>query len=301
VAVLKVEIDHLMTEQRNPNTAKIDQLGTQEMLKLINDEDKLVADAVEQEIPNITLAVDKIAEALGRGGRLVYIGAGTSGRLGVLDASECPPTFGVDENMVIGLIAGGDSALRKSIEGAEDKEEEAVKQLQGIHFSAKDVLVGIAASGRTPYVIGGLTYANELGATTVAISCSPNSVIGGIANIAITLVVGPEVISGSTRLKAGTAQKMVLNMMTTSAMIKMGKVYGNLMVDVSPSNIKLVERAKRIVAQATGISIDEAQQFLIETNYNPKLAIVMIKGTCTVEEAKKRLEEAQGFISKALS
>jgi N-acetylmuramic acid 6-phosphate etherase len=301
VAVLKVEIDHLMTEQRNPNTAKIDQLGTQEMLKLINDEDKLVADAVEQEIPNITLAVDKIAEALGRGGRLVYIGAGTSGRLGVLDASECPPTFGVDENMVIGLIAGGDSALRKSIEGAEDKEEEAVKQLQGIHFSAKDVLVGIAVSGRTPYVIGGLTYANELGATTVAISCSPNSVIGGIANIAITLVVGPEVISGSTRLKAGTAQKMVLNMMTTSAMIKMGKVYGNLMVDVSPSNIKLVERAKRIVAQATGISIDEAQQFLIETNYNPKLAIVMIKGTCTVEEAKKRLEEAQGFISKALS
>lgn len=298
---MKVEIDHLMTEQRNPNTAKIDQLGTQEMLKLINDEDKLVADAVEQEIPNITLAVDKIAEALGRGGRLVYIGAGTSGRLGVLDASECPPTFGVDENMVIGLIAGGDSALRKSIEGAEDKEEEAVKQLQGIHFSAKDVLVGIAASGRTPYVIGGLTYANELGATTVAISCSPNSVIGGIANIAITLVVGPEVISGSTRLKAGTAQKMVLNMMTTSAMIKMGKVYGNLMVDVSPSNIKLVERAKRIVAQATGISIDEAQQFLIETNYNPKLAIVMIKGTYTVEEAKKRLEEAQGFISKALS
>jgi N-acetylmuramic acid 6-phosphate etherase len=301
VAVLKVEIDHLMTEQRNPNTAKIDQLGTQEMLKLINDEDKLVADAVEQEIPNITLAVDKIAEALDWGGRLVYIGAGTSGRLGVLDASECPPTFGVDENMVIGLIAGGDSALRKSIEGAEDKEEEAVKQLQGIHFSAKDVLVGIAASGRTPYVIGGLTYANELGATTVAISCSPNSVIGGIANIAITLVVGPEVISGSTRLKAGTAQKMVLNMMTTSAMIKMGKVYGNLMVDVSPSNIKLVERAKRIVAQATGISIDEAQQFLIETNYNPKLAIVMIKGTYTVEEAKKRLEEAQGFISKALS
>jgi N-acetylmuramic acid 6-phosphate etherase len=301
VAVLKVEIDHLMTEQRNPNTAKIDQLGTQEMLKLINDEDKLVADAVEQEIPNITLAVDKIAEALGWGGRLVYIGAGTSGRLGVLDASECPPTFGVDENMVIGLIAGGDSALRKSIEGAEDKEEEAVKQMQGIHFSAKDVLVGIAASGRTPYVIGGLTYANELGATTVAISCSPNSAIGGIANIAITLVVGPEVISGSTRLKAGTAQKMVLNMMTTSAMIKMGKVYGNLMVDVSPSNIKLVERAKRIVAQATGISIDEAQQFLIETNYNPKLAIVMIKGTYTVEEAKKRLEEAQGFISKALS
>jgi N-acetylmuramic acid 6-phosphate etherase len=297
---LKIEIDHLMTEQRNPNTAKIDQVSTQEMLTLINAEDRLVAEVVAQEIPNITLAVDRIVEALGRGGRLVYIGAGTSGRLGVLDASECPPTFGVDANLVIGLIAGGDGALRKSIEGAEDQEQEAVRQLQEIHFSAEDVLVGLAASGRTPYVIGGLRYAKELGAATAAISCSPNSVIGGIADIAITLVVGPEVISGSTRMKAGTAQKMVLNMLTTAAMIKLGKVYGNLMVDVSPSNQKLMERAKRIVAQAAGVSMEEAQSVLKQANYNPKLAIVMSKGAYTVEEAKARLEKAQGFISKAL-
>lgn len=297
---MKIEIDHLMTEQRNPNTAQIDQVSTQEMLTLINAEDQLVADVVAREIPNITLAVDQIVEALGRGGRLVYIGAGTSGRLGVLDASECPPTFGVDANLVIGLIAGGDGALRKSIEGAEDQEEEAVRQLQEIHFSAEDVLVGLAASGRTPYVIGGLKYAKELGAATAAISCSPNSVIGSIADIPITLVVGPEVISGSTRMKAGTAQKMVLNMLTTAAMIKLGKVYGNLMVDVSPSNQKLMERAKRIVAQAAGVSLEEAQSVLKEANYNPKLAIVMSKGAYTVEEAKERLEKAQGFISKAL-
>jgi N-acetylmuramic acid 6-phosphate etherase len=297
---LKIEIDHLMTEQRNPNTTQIDQLSTQEMLTLINAEDRLVAEVVAQEIPNITLAVDRIVEALGRGGRLVYIGAGTSGRLGVLDASECPPTFGVDANLVIGLIAGGDGALRKSIEGAEDQEQEAVRQLQEIHFSAEDVLVGLAASGRTPYVIGGLRYAKELGAATAAISCSPNSAIGGIADIAITLVVGPEVISGSTRMKAGTAQKMVLNMLTTAAMIKLGKVYGNLMVDVSPSNQKLMERAKRIVAQAAGVSMEEAQSVLKQANYNPKLAIVMSKGAYTVEEAKARLEKAQGFISKAL-
>lgn len=297
---MKIEIGHLMTEQRNPNTAKIDQVSTQEMLTLINAEDRLVAEAVAKEIPHITLAVDRIVEALGRGGRLVYIGAGTSGRLGVLDASECPPTFGVDANLVIGLIAGGDGALRKSIEGAEDQEEEAVRQLQEIGFSAEDVLVGLAASGRTPYVIGGLRYAKELGAATTAISCSPNSIIGSIADISITLVVGPEVISGSTRMKAGTAQKMVLNMLTTAAMIKLGKVYGNLMVDVNPSNQKLVERAKRIVAQAAGISMEEAQSVLKEANYNPKLAIVMSKGAYTVEEAKARLEKAQGFISKAL-
>jgi N-acetylmuramic acid 6-phosphate etherase len=298
---LQIDIDHLMTEQRNPNTKEIDQLKTQEMLQLINNEDKRVADAVELELPNIALAVDKIVEALSSGGRLVYIGAGTSGRLGVLDASECPPTFGVDATMVIGLIAGGDTALRKSIEGAEDEEMEAVNQLSEIQLSSEDVLVGIAASGRTPYVIGGLTYANNLGAVTVAVSCSPKSAIAEVAQIAITPVVGPEVISGSTRMKAGTAQKMVLNMLTTTAMIKMGKVYGNLMVDVNPSNKKLKERAKRIVAQSTGIALDEANEFLEKANYNPKLAIVMSKGNYTAEEAKMRLEKAQGFISKALS
>lgn len=297
---MKVNIDKLMTEQRNSKTEKIDQLGTEEMLKLINDEDKIVAYAVEKEIPNIALAIDKVAEAFRHEGRLVYIGAGTSGRLGVLDASECPPTFGVDKSMVVGLIAGGDQALRNSIEGAEDDEEALVKQLRKINLSAKDVLVGIAASGRTPCVEGGLKYANELGVTTVAISCSPSSLIGDIANIAITPVVGPEVISGSTRLKAGTAQKLVLNMITTTAMIKIGKVYGNLMVDMKASNIKLLERAKRIVAQATGVSIDKAKEFLEKANYSPKLAIVMIEKACTIVEAKARLEKAQGFISKAL-
>ncbi|AJQ28756.1 N-acetylmuramic acid 6-phosphate etherase [Pelosinus fermentans] len=298
---MTVDIESLMTEQRNPKTENIDQLSTAEMLKLINDEDKIVAYAVEKEIPNIAQAVDKVVEALPRGGRLVYIGAGTSGRLGVLDASECPPTFGVDDSMVVGLIAGGDHALRNAIEGAEDDEEEAVRQLRNIGLSVSDVLIGIAASGRTPYVVGGLKYANELGATTMAISCSPNSVIGDIAKIAITLVVGPEVIAGSTRLKAGTAQKLVLNMITTAAMIQIGKVYGNLMVDVKASNVKLLERAKRIVAQATGLSIEQAKEFLEQANYNPKLAIVMSKQACTMEEAKMRLEKAHGVIRKALS
>lgn len=298
---MAVDIESLMTEQRNPITENIDQLSTVEMLQLINDEDKIVAYAVEKELPNIALAVDKVVEALQQGGRLVYIGAGTSGRLGVLDASECPPTFGVDDNVVVGLIAGGDLALRNAIEGAEDDEEEAVRQLRNIDLSVSDVLIGIAASGRTPYVVGGLKYANELGATTMAISCSPNSVIGDIAKIAITPVVGPEAISGSTRLKAGTAQKMVLNMITTGAMIKIGKVYGNLMVDVKASNMKLLERAKRIVAQATGLSIEQAKGFLEQANYNPKLAIVMIKKACTLEEAKMRLEKAHGVIRKVLS
>jgi N-acetylmuramic acid 6-phosphate etherase len=229
----------------------------------------------------------------------VYIGAGTSGRLGVLDASECPPTFGVEDSMVVGLIAGGDHALRQAIEGIEDDEEAAVKQLREIDLSVKDVLVGIAASGRTPYVAGGLTYANELGVTTIAISCSPNSVIGKIAKIAITPVVGPEAIAGSTRMKAGTAQKLILNMITTTAMIQLGKVYGNLMVDVKAGNVKLLERAKRIVAQATGVSIEQGTKFLEQTGYNPKLAIVMLKKACTLEEAKTRLKKAQGIISKA--
>lgn len=298
---LTVNIESLMTEQRNPKTGNIDQLNTVEMLQLLNDEDKTVAYAVEKELPNIALAVDKVVEALRQEGRLVYIGAGTSGRLGVLDASECPPTFGVDDSVVVGLIAGGDLALRNAIEGAEDDEEEAIRQLQNIGLSAVDVLVGIAASGRTPYVIGGLKYANRLGVTTVAISCSPNSAIGDIAKVAITPVVGPEAISGSTRLKAGTAQKMVLNMITTGAMIKIGKVYGNLMVDVNASNVKLIERAKRIVTQATEVSIEKAKEVLEQANYNPKLAIVMIKKACTMEEAKIQLEKAHGVIRKVLS
>ena len=298
---MAVDIESLMTEQRNQRTEAIDQLSTVEMLQLLNDEDKTVAYAVEKELPNIALAVDKVVEALQQGGRLVYIGAGTSGRLGVLDASECPPTFGVDDSVVIGLIAGGDLALRNAIEGAEDDEEEAIRQLRNIDLSVSDVLIGIAASGRTPYVVGGLKYAKELGATTVSISCSPNSAIGDIAKVAITPVVGPEAISGSTRLKAGTAQKMVLNMITTGAMIKIGKVYGNLMVDVNASNVKLMERAKRIVTQATGVSIEQAKEVLEQADYNPKQAIVMIKKTCTLEDAKIQLEKAHGVIRKVLS
>jgi len=297
---LTVNIESLMTEQKNPNTENIDQVSTVDMLQLINDEDKLVAYAVEKEIPNIALAVDKVVAALRQGGRLVYIGAGTSGRMAVMDASECPPTFGIDQNIVIGLIAGGDGALRHSIEGAEDDEQEAVRQLQDIGLSGADILVGIAASGRTPYVVGGIEYAKKLGATTIAISCSPSSVIRERAQIAITPVVGPEVISGSTRLKAGTSQKLVLNMITTGSMIQFGKVYGNLMVDVKASNAKLLERAKGIVAQAAEISKEQATQFLEKTNYNPKLAIVMSKRSCTFEEATMRLEKHKGLIRKAL-
>lgn len=300
VAILTVKIDHLSTEQINPKTKKIDQLDTREMLELVNNEDKLVAYAVEKEIPNIALVVDRVAFAHRQGGRLVYIGAGTSGRLGVLDASECPPTFGVDESMVMGLIAGGDQSLRTSSEASEDDETEAVKQLKEINFSASDVLVGIAASGRTPYVIGGLKYADKIGAFTAALSCSSNSLIGSIAKVAITPLVGPEVITGSTRLKAGTAEKMVLNMISTGAMIKNGKVFGNLMVNVQATNVKLCERIKKIVAQAAEVSVERASEVLNQVNYDTKLAIVVLKRNCTVAEAVRQLQEADGIISRVI-
>lgn len=298
---MKIELEKLATEGRNPRTEKIDQLSTAEIVKLINEEDKLVALAVEKELPSITKAVDKIAEAFMNGGRLVYIGAGTSGRLGVLDASECPPTYGVDSTMVVGLIAGGDHALKYAVEGAEDDGPGMVEDLININLSAKDVLVGIAASGRTPCVEYGLKYGSQIGAVTVAVSCSPNSAIAKAADIAITPVVGSEVISGSTRMKAGTAQKMVLNMLTTSSMIKIGKVYGNLMVDMKASNQKLLQRAKKIVAEATGVSEERAQEYLEKADYNAKLAIVMIEKNCTLKEAKLSLEKAQGFIARALA
>lgn len=297
---MAVNIEDLLTEAVNSQTIHIDRLSTSQLLTAINAEDQKVAAAVEDEIPRITVAVDQITAALQAGGRLIYIGAGTSGRLGVLDAAECPPTFGVETGQVIGLIAGGETAMVNAVEGAEDDKNGAVSQLKAIKINAKDVVIGLAASGRTPYVIGGLEYANSVGAYTVAISCTPDSLIAKVARLAITPLVGPEVITGSTRMKAGTAQKLVLNMLTTATMVKLGKVYGNLMVDVKPTNAKLVERAKRIVAQATGVSREQAGEVLTEAGMNPKTAIVMIKKSCDAAQAAVFLAAAGGFIDRAI-
>jgi N-acetylmuramic acid 6-phosphate etherase len=295
-----INFDDILTEQPNPATADIDRLPVADILRIINDEDKTVAFAVEKELPAIAAAVEAIVAALKKGGRLVYIGAGTSGRLGVLDASECPPTFGTDPGLVVGLMAGGDAALTSAVEGAEDDAGAAVGQLRRIDFAAADVLVGIAASGRTPYVVAALEYANRLGAFTVAVSSTPGAAVAAAARLAITPVVGPEVIAGSTRLKAGTAAKLVLNMLTTAAMIRFGKVYGNRMVDLRPTNVKLWERAKRIVAEAAGVSRLEAEDALNRCGRNAKTAIVMLKAGCSPEEAERRLAAADGFVAKAI-
>ena len=266
----------LITEQRNPNSMHVDSLSALEIVQLMNEEDKQVPLAIEKCLPQIAQAVECIVAAFQQGGRLVYIGAGTSGRLGVLDASECPPTFGVSPEMVKGIIAGGERALRHPIEGAEDSKAQAVVDLQTIQFSSKDVLVGIAASGRTPYVIGALEYAKSLGSVTVSIASNPNSAMANIVDIAIDTVVGPEVLTGSSRLKSGTAQKLVLNMLTTASMILMGKCYQNLMVDVQASNEKLKARAIRIVMQATDCDKTLAEETLKLADQNAKLAIMMI-------------------------
>ena len=266
----------LITEQRNPNSMNVDSLSALEIVQLMNDEDKQVPLAIEKCLPQIAQAVERIVAAFQKGGRLVYIGAGTSGRLGVLDASECPPTFGVSPEMVKGIIAGGERALRHPIEGAEDSKAQSVIDLQTIQFSSKDVLVGIAASGRTPYVIGALEYAKSLGSVTVSIASNPNSAMANIVDIAIDTVVGPEVLTGSSRLKSGTAQKLVLNMLTTASMILMGKCYQNLMVDVQASNEKLKARAIRIVMQATDCDKALAEETLKQADQNAKLAIMMI-------------------------
>lgn len=297
---MNLDLDRLATEQRNPNTWQIDNVSTLEMVKLINAEDQKVALAVAEVLPEIATAIDRIAEQFQQGGRLIYIGAGTSGRLGILDASECPPTYGADPNLVIGLIAGGDIAIRKAVEGAEDSREQCVADLKMINFNSKDVLVGLAASGRTPYVMGGLTYAKQLGAYTIAIACTKPSEIGSIAEIAIEPLPGPEVITGSTRMKAGTAQKLILNMLTTGAMIKIGKVYSNLMVDVRASNQKLIERAKRIVCDATTIDRDQAEELLKQTNYDVKLAILIAKTGLDNAQAFQILQEAEGYLQKAI-
>lgn len=291
---------NLITEKSNINSKEIDRKPISEILEIMNNEDKLVAYAVEKEIPNIEKAVKKIIESFKRDGRLIYIGAGTSGRLGILDASECPPTFSTDEGQVIGLIAGGLDAMTVAIEGAEDKKEAGKKDLKNINLTENDVVVGLTANGNTPYVIGAIEYANSIGATTVGVTCNEGSKISEIADIAITPIVGPEVIAGSTRLKAGTAQKMVLNMLSTASMIGMGKVYSNLMVDVNPTNSKLIDRAKRIIMEATGVEKKEAEKYLEMSQNKPKVAIVMIKKDCSYEEALKLLEEHDGFIYKVV-
>ena len=290
----------LITEQRNPNSMHVDSLSALEIVQLMNKEDKQVPLAIEKCLPQIAQAVECIVAAFQQGGRLVYIGAGTSGRLGVLDASECPPTFGVSPEMVKGIIAGGERALRHPIEGAEDSKTHAVVDLQTIQFSSKDVLVGIAASGRTPYVIGALEYAKSLGSVTVSIASNPNSAMANIVDIAIDTVVGPEVLTGSSRLKSGTAQKLVLNMLTTASMILMGKCYQNLMVDVQASNEKLKTRAIRIVMQATDCDKALAEETLKQADQNAKLAIMMILSGLDRAQAEALLEKHHGKLQLAL-
>jgi len=300
-AQLMSELERLVSEDRNPRSMDIDLLPTIDVLRRINEEDGNVPAAVSKVIPEIAAAVDEIVKAFRKGGRLVYSGAGTSGRLGVLDASECPPTFSVPEEMVVGLIAGGDHALRHPIEGAEDDVEQGRKDLIEINLSANDVLVGIASSGRTPYVIGALNYAKSIGAKTVALSCNPGSAIGDIADIAISPVVGPEILTGSTRLKSGTAQKLVLNMLTTASMIRIGKTYQNLMVDMNASNQKLHARAARIVMQATDCTAEEARRVLDLTNNDVKLAILIALTGLDVDAARAALQNAGGFLRTAIN
>ena len=295
-----VELQKIATEQRNPNTMNIDTLSTLDMVKLINQEDHRVADAVGEVTDKIAQAVDVIAEKLAAGGRLIYCGAGTSGRLGILDAVECPPTYSTDPETVQALMAGGYGAIFKAVEGAEDSKELGVQDMQNIHFGPKDVLVGIAASGRTPYVRGCMEYAKQLGAPTVAVTCCPGSELDQFVDIGIAPAPGPEVVTGSTRMKSGTAQKMVLNMLSTGAMIKLGKVYGNLMVDVKPSNDKLIRRCVTIVCSAAECTEAEATKALEECDYRPKVAIVMVLRGVNADTACAMLQKAEGRIAKVL-
>jgi N-acetylmuramic acid 6-phosphate etherase len=295
------ELSGLPTEQRNPLSMNIDKSSVSEILKIINAEDKLVPIAVEKELPFITLAVEIIIHALKTGGRLLYFGAGTSGRLGVIDAAECPPTFGTPDDLICGFIAGGKAAMFKAQEGAEDREENGADDVLKANVTNKDVVCGIAASRRTPYVLGAIKKAKELGAKTLFITCNPRDDFNiKEVDVAICPYVGPEVIMGSTRMKSGTAQKLVLNMLTTASMIRLGKVYENMMIDLQMTNKKLVERSKKIVMTITGISYDEASTFLEKANGHVKTALVMIKAGVDAEEAKQKLIEADGFVRKAI-
>ncbi len=299
--IMSVDLSKLTTELRNGDSMKIDQSSTLEVLQLINKEDRVVADAVQLALPQIAKAVDAIYQSLKKGGRLFYIGAGTSGRLGVIDAAECPPTFSTDPDLVQAIIAGGEKALLVAVEGAEDDAELGSSDLDKQNFSSKDVIVGIAASGRTPYVIGALEHAKSIGAETISLSCNLDSEISKMVNHPIEVITGPEVVTGSTRLKAATAQKMVLNMLSTTVMIKLGKVYENLMVDVKASNQKLIERAKNIVMTVTKADEELASAILEKTNYEVKPAIVMINADVTYEEANRAIDLADGLVRKAIN
>lgn len=295
------QLKNLATEQRNPVSMDIDSKSTLEILKIINDEDKKVPFAVEKELPYIAQAVDILVEAFKKGGRLIYVGAGTSGRLGILDASECPPTYGTPPEMVQGLIAGGYQAIRKAVEGAEDFEENGANDIVETGVTEKDVVCGIAASKRTPYVIGAVKKAKELGAKTLFVTCVPRETFDvPCVDIAICPYVGPEVIMGSTRMKSGTAQKLVLNMLTTASMIRLGKVYENMMIDLQMTNRKLVERSKRVVMTVTNVDYDTAEKVLKEAGGHVKTAIVMILANVSADEAKARLEKANGFVRYAI-
>ncbi|MBE5203823.1 N-acetylmuramic acid 6-phosphate etherase [Pectobacterium sp. FL60-S17] len=295
-----LNLGKLVSETRNPATMALDQLSTLEMMLAFNQEDRKVPEAIAQVLPAIAEAVDLATASLQEGGRLIYLGAGTSGRLGVLDASECPPTFGVPHGLVIGLIAGGPGALLKAVEGAEDDPALGEADLKALNLTAADMVVGLAASGRTPYVIGALRYARDVGCRTAAISCNPHSPIAQEAQVAISPVVGPEALTGSTRLKSGTAQKLVLNMISTGAMVKLGKVYQNLMVDVKATNVKLLDRACRIVVEATGAEREQAQQALVQADNEVKPAILMLLANIDVEAARERLKQHNGYLREAL-
>ncbi|MFT8571300.1 MAG: N-acetylmuramic acid 6-phosphate etherase [Lentilactobacillus hilgardii] len=297
--MMTLNLDNLATEARNKRTMNLDQLSVHQAAQIMNQEDQTVALAIEQELPRIEAVIQAVIQAFKQDGRLIYIGAGTSGRLGVLDAAECVPTFGVSPDQVIGLIAGGQKAMTVAVEGAEDSFELAEQDLNRLNLNNQDVVVGIAASGRTPYVIGGLDYANKVGATSVSLAINKSAEISKHAHFAIEIETGAEFLTGSTRLKAGTAQKLVLNMISTISMIGIGKVYKNLMVDVRPTNEKLVERSKHIIMEATGISYDEAEKKFIEADQSVKVAIVMILTGSDKTAAIEKLAQAKGFINKA--
>jgi N-acetylmuramic acid 6-phosphate etherase len=294
------ELNAIVSETRNPATLNIDLLSTYGILQKINQEDQKVALAIEPALKNITIAVDIIVKAFQNKGRLIYLGAGTSGRLGILDAVECTPTFSVADDMVIGIIAGGEKAIKFAVEGAEDNQEAAIEDLKAVNFNTKDVLVGIAASGRTPYVIAALKYAQQMGAKSVAVSCNSNSAIGKVADVDICAAVGPEILTGSTRMKSGTAQKLILNMLSTASMIRMGKTYQNLMVDVNASNEKLYARAKLIVMQATDCDEKTATDALQAAGNEAKVAIMMILTDCNANQAMSSLKHNNGFLRKAV-
>ncbi|MGW4072474.1 N-acetylmuramic acid 6-phosphate etherase [Streptomyces asiaticus] len=296
-----MDLSTLGTEARNERTTELDRMPVSELLSVMNAEDQTVALAVRDALPQIEAAVEAVAESLRRGGRLIYLGAGTSGRIGLLDAVECPPTFGTSPDQVVGLLSGGPGAFVMAVEGAEDEPARAVDDLEKIGVNDRDTVVGLAASGRTPYVVGGLKHAAAQGAVTVSVACNRDTVVSRYADIPIEVPTGPEVLTGSTRLKGGTAEKMVCNMLSTASMVRVGKVYGNLMVDVRASNEKLVDRARRIVVEATGTDDDTAAEALRAADGHAKTAIVMLLARCTAEEAARRLNLAHGDTRTAVS